>query len=316
MLRFMSETWHIRFDDLSRPQWDGALAGTPAPYQQDWAYGVVMAENGARLKRIAIYDQDDVLVSLAQMLLRPFALIATFGLCSYGPVWLKDLDEAEKTAALVALRKAIKLRWPRLVAFTLDETFAPKGFRRVMTGDATIRLDLTQDEDGLRKALDGKWRNRLVAAEKSDLRFTSAGTKPGQYQWLLDEEIKQRKSKGYRGLPVGLTHHWQSEKSRARGADKRGGVYVYRADLGKEAAGAMLFLTHGAMATYHIGWSSDDGRKTGAHNLVLWNAMLALKEKGIRVLDLGGVNTQSGAGIARFKIGTGGALHQRSGTFV
>ena len=91
---------------------------------------------------------------------------------------------------------------------------------------------------------------------------------------------------------------------------------VFRADLGRDQAAAMLFLTHGAMATYHIGWSSDEGRKLGAHNLILWNAMLALKAKGITSLDLGGVNTGSGAGIARFKLGTGGELLKRSGTFV
>ena len=78
----------------------------------------------------------------------------------------------------------------------------------------------------------------------------------------------------------------------------------------------MLFITHGAMATYHIGWNLPEGRKLGAHNLILWNAMLALKEKGYRAIDLGGVNTQSGAGIARFKLGVNGDVLQRPGAYV
>ena len=44
--------------------------------------------------------------------------------------------------------------------------------------------------------------------------------------------------------------------------------------------------------------------------------MMRLKEEGYSVLDLGGVNTASGAGIARFKLGTGGSLIQRPGVFV
>lgn len=266
--------------------------------------------------RVALHDPTGNICGLAQFIVRPFALIAKFALCTYGPVWVKPLSEPEKQAALGVLRREMELRWPRLITLTPDAPIELRKFNRVMTGDATVRIVLTQDEDTLRAALDGKWRNRLVAAEKSDLKFTSAGQKPGQYQWLLDEERKQRNKKGYHGLPPELVELWQDDKARAKGADKRAGLRIFRADLRKDAAGAMMFLTHGAMATYHIGWSSDDGRKAGAHNLILWNAMLALKAEGYSVLDLGGVNTASGAGIARFKLGTGGEIVRRPGSFV
>ena len=312
----MSQTFSISINQLSRADWDKALSNIAAPYQQDWAYGDVMVRAGSKVKRVALHDPTGAVCGLAQVILRRIGFVATFALSSYGPVWTKPLSEAEKVLALRTLRRSFKLRWPRLVALSLDEDLTPKGFRKIMTGDATIRIDLTSDDDVMRASLDGKWRNRLVAAEKSKLKFTSSGAKPGQYQWILDEETKQRRSRGYRGLPASLTTVWQEEKARAKGVDKRAGVLVYRADLGKDPAAAMLFLTHGKMATYYIGWSDDEGRKLGAHNLILWNAMLAMKAKGIEQLDLGGVNTGSGAGIARFKLGTGGALIERSGTWV
>ncbi|MAK60393.1 MAG: FemAB family protein [Ponticaulis sp.] len=312
----MSQGFTVECDVLSRADWDAHLAGLAAPYQQDWAYGAVMAAGGAEVRRYVVRDPAGKACGLAQLVVRPFALMARFALCTYGPVWLRPLEEGERQIALKALRRAVRLRWPRLVAFTLDDALAPKGFRRIMTGDATIRIDLTQSDEALRKALDGKWRNRLVAAEKSALKFTPSGLKPGQYQWLLDEERKQRASKGYRGLPPEMVEAWQVQKQKTAGADKRAGLRVWRADLGRDAVAAMMFLTHGASATYHIGWSSDEGRKLGAHNLILWRAMLELKSAGIRSLDLGGVNTGSGAGIARFKLGTGGELIRRSGTFV
>ena len=51
-------------------------------------------------------------------------------------------------------------------------------------------------------------------------------------------------------------------------------------------------------------------------NVLLWDALQALKERGVRKLDLGGVNTQRSAGIARFKIGTGGAVVSLSGSYL
>ncbi len=312
----MSRHWTLSDDTLTRPEWDGLTAGTPCAYQQDWAYGDALVRAGARVRRIAIHDPTGDICGLAQFIIRPFAVVARFALCTYGPVWVKPLSEAERQLALKTLRREMKMRWPRLVATTLDENLKPKGFHAIMTGDATVRIDLRQGEDELRSALDGKWRNRLKSAEKSTIKFTSSGTRAGQYQWLLDEEQKQRRRKGYRGLTPGLTTIWQEEKARAKGADRKAGIDVFRADLGREPAAAMLFLTHGKAATYHIGWSSDEGRKLGAHNLILWNAMLKLKAAGIEQLDLGGVNTGSGAGIARFKLGTGGTLHERSGSWV
>ncbi|MAI88886.1 GNAT family N-acetyltransferase [Ponticaulis sp.] len=312
----MSQHWTISVDDVPRQRWDAALNAVPAAYQQDWSYGEAMRRIGADVMRVALHDPTGNICGLAQFIVRPFALIAKFALCTYGPVWVKPLSEPEQQAALGVLRREMKLRWPRLITLTPDAPIELKKYNRVMTGDATVRLDLTQDEETLRAALDGKWRNRLVAAEKSNLKFTSAGQKAGQYQWLLEEERKQRTKKGYHGLPPALVELWQDDKARAKGADKRAGLRIFRADFGKDAAGAMMFLTHGAMTTYHIGWSSDDGRKAGAHNLILWNAMLALKAEGYSVLDLGGVNTASGAGIARFKLGTGGEIVRRPGSFV
>ncbi|MAP94316.1 MAG: FemAB family protein [Ponticaulis sp.] len=312
----MSRHFTAEIDKLSRQNWDARLAQVPAAYQQDWAYGEVMRQHGAKVLRMSVSDPAGKPCALVQFVLRPFAMVGTLALASYGPIWLTDLSVDEKTLALKAIRRAIKLRWPRLVAITLDDEFSPRSFNRVMTGDATVRLDLTQSEDELRKALDGKWRNRLVAAEKSELSFTASGQKAGQYDWLLEEEAKQRQEKGYRGLPPKLTVAWQGQKLAAKGADKKAGIRIWRADQGREGVAAMMFLLHGAMATYHIGWSSEEGRKAGAHNLILWRCMLELKALGIRELDLGGVNTGPGAGIARFKLGTGGRIVRRSGVFV
>ncbi len=320
----MSEMLNISWNDIAREDWDRALEHVCAAYQQDWAYGDLMQGVGANVMRASIRDNQGELVALAQIIVKPFALVGRFALSTFGPIWLKPLSNRDKETAYKLLKTTPPISPPRLQVFTpedtqevyQDKTGGLRRLKRVMTGAATVRIDLTQDAESMRKNLDQKWRNRLNAAEKSDLKYVKGGVKPSQFNWLLNLEEKQREKRGYRALPAELTLAWQEAKSKAKGAPKNTGVALYRADLGKDTAGAMLVLIHGCAATYHIGWTSDDGRKLGAHNLCLWNACLDLKERGVKSFDLGGVNTQSGAGIARFKIGTGGAVIERAGAFV
>lgn len=309
----MSRDLTVSWNELDRPAWDRLHAAAAGAYQQDWAYGEALRRTGARVLRAAVAEPSGNVVGLAQVLARPFALAATFALCTYGPVWTPGLAPQTKAAAYRALKRSLPLGWPRLVVFTPDEAPGEEAglarMKRVMTGDATVLVDLTPGEDTIRAALEGKWRNSLNKAEKSALKVARGGAKPAQYRWLLQTEDRQRKARGYRALPGDLVEVWQE----ARGRDS---VAVFRADLGKEAVAGMLFLVHGRRATYHIGWTSEAGRDQSAHNALMWLAMRELKAQGVEVLDLGGVNTQSGAGIARFKFGTGGRVLLRAGAYV
>lgn len=312
----------VEWDSLSREAWDGVHAAAAASHQQDWAYGAALkaASPNVQLLRASFRRDDGAIVGIAQLAARPFAMIARFALCTHGPVWTAGVTTAEKSAAYRALKTSLPLRWPRLAVFTPDEPLDAaaglSGMRRVMTGDATVLLDLTQTEEQLRAGLDSSWRNRLSKAERSDLKVQKSGQKPAQYRWLLDAEAKQRQKRGYRAMPLDMTERWQDAKAEGARGDRGAGLLVYRADVGRDAAAGMLFLIHGRRATYHVGWTSEEGRANAAHNLILWTAMLELKSRGLATLDLGGVNTQSGAGIARFKLETGGRVLQRAGAFV
>ena len=77
----------------------------------------------------------------------------------------------------------------------------------------------------------------------------------------------------------------------------------------------MLVLLHGATATYHMGWANDMGRKSNAHNLLLWRLMEYLQAHGIEKFDLGGINTSDLPGISRFKLGTGAIPRVLAGTY-
>lgn len=315
----MSRSLTVAWDQMPRAQWDAAHAVSNGSFQQDWAYGVALKAVSAKAQvlRAAVTDGDR-LIALAQVTARSFAMVANFALVTNGPTWIGEVSPSEKQAAYRALKRSSPFSWPKLLAFTPNEErdASVAKLNRVMTGEATVLLDLTKDEAALRSGLDQNWRNRLNKAEKSPLVMQKSGIKPAQYRWLLDAEAKQRTRRGYRGMPLEMTEHWQSAKAEAAGGDRNAGLAVFRADLGKDAAAGMMFLIHGKRATYHVGWTSEEGRNNAAHNLILWNAMLDLKSRGVTALDLGGVNTQSGAGIARFKIETGGRVVQRAGVYV
>ncbi len=305
---------NIVWDTLSQRDWDAAHRQTTGALQQDWAYGATMRLLGVPVLRASI-EQDGSRLGMAQFIVRSFGPVASISLCSRGPVWLGQVSAADKASACRALKASAPLRGLRLSLITPEDTEEqPNGlpaWRRVMTGYATVTLDLDRPESALRADLDGKWRNRLVAAETSELSVHRIGTNPGQYRWLLDQEEAQRQTKGLSGLPLSFYEPYIQSRQQPSQC-----VLSLRADLGRDRVAAMMFLIHGQAATYQVGWSNEAGRDLNAHNLLLWQAMLELRQRGIKRLDLGGVNTTRSAGLARFKIGAGGQVLRLAGTYL
>jgi len=181
----------------------------------------------------------------------------------------------------------------------------------VMTGYSTVVLDLTQPPETLRAAFDGKWRNRLVKAETEKKLQVHVNSNVPKCRELLEREGRQRESRNFHGLPTDFVTHWIDVAASPAAA-----FVIARADFEGKTVAAMLFLLHGSVATYHIGWADDTGRDLNAHNLLLWRASLLLRERGLAAIDLGGVNTHSLPGISRFKLGTGGAVRTLAGTYL
>ncbi len=305
---------HILWNQIELPEWDAAHGTLAGAIQQDWAYGTALKNLGIECHRAEVF-LDGERVALAQFVCRRYAWTVGFALCSRGPLWLKEVPAADRARIYVELKRTLPMKRPRFALFSpdlLDPNDASLSrLTRVMTGHSTVLVDLTQSPEDFRAGMEGRWRNRLVAAEKAGLNIVRTGANPGQYRWLLDEERSQRASRGFHGLPVEFVEAYIHARAQTTKT-----ALVMRADQGKDKVAAMLFLIHGTAATYHMGWSNDAGRDTNAHNLLLWRAFHELKERGVQQLDLGGINTRSLAGISRFKIGSGGKVVTYAGTFV
>lgn len=302
------------WDDLDAADWDRHHAAASAALQQDWAYGSCMKAMGVACLRVRV-EAEGRTVALAQFIGRRLAGLMSVVLCSRGPIWTESLTAADKDEVYRRLRASVPLLRPRFAFFTPEEeageALGLSNWRRVMTGYSTVTLDLSQSREQLRAGLEGKWRNRLVAAEVAGLTVQRLGANPAQWRWLLEQEDAMREQRGVQGLPSGFIERYiQARKSAAQT------VLTLRADHQGERVAAMMFLLHGTAATYQVGWSNDSGRQLNAHNLLLWQAIEALQQRGVRLLDLGGVNTQRSAGIARFKLGTGGRVLCLAGTYL
>ena len=305
---------HILWNQIDYLQWDQAHVALGGALQQDWAYGTSLKALGVGCHRAEVILNGET-VALAQFICRRYGFLVGIALCTRGPLWLKPVSADDQARIYRELKRSLPMSRPRFALFSPDAIDpgdpSVKKLTRVMTGYSTVLIDLTQTSEQLRAAMEGRWRNRLVAAERSGLDIIQTGANPAQYGWLLEEEQTQRKSKCFYGLPLEFVERYINARAQTTKT-----TLILHAELNQERVAAMLFLIHGSAATYHVGWSNEVGRDTNAHNLLLWRAFEALRERGVRTLDMGGINTRQLAGISRFKIGAGGRVVTYAGTFV
>lgn len=297
------------------------LGPGPNPLQQHPHYGGALQAFGADTRWLEVRRGGDSLMAGLMLHRRFFRVIdATMGFM--GPRFTEAAsDEATRLEVLKALRGHFspwRWRFLQLMPF-LEGGDAERrllkhaGYRRILTGQSTIWVDLSPSEADLRARLDGKWRNQLKKAEGEHMTIAVGGAKPKHYVWILEKEAEQRRERGYRAIPLGLVPAFAAAGDHEDGKPPL--LSVTASIRGNPIAGA-LFLLHGTSATYHIGWVGEQGRDFNAQNLVMFNALSALTNRGIRWLDLGGINTGPGAGLARFKLGLGHAPTSYVGTYL
>ena len=306
---------NLIWDSCSSKTWEAFHRRHRGALQQSWAYGEALTRLGVRVHR-ALAEVDGQPAGIAQFICRRIPGYLSLASCTRGPVWDPMLGAEARRALYRRMRGELPAPRLRVVLFSPDQTRAEldpaevTGLWRVMTGYSTVMLDLAQSPEALRAAFDGKWRNRLVKAEAERSLQVHVNASVPKCRELLDREGQQREARNFHGLPTDFVGHW-IDASGSPGA----AFALSRADVRGESVAAMLFLLHGSVATYHIGWANEAGRDLNAHNLLLWRAAQFLRERGIEAIDLGGVNTHALPGISRFKLGTGGAVRTLAGTY-
>ncbi|WP_119418046.1 GNAT family N-acetyltransferase [Desertibaculum subflavum] len=301
---------------VDRPQrWD-ALAwnalGAEMPFfplEQAWAYGEAMAELGQSVSRIRVSAGGGT--ASAQLFAR-----RVFGLWNVvqsvrGPAFAGDsaaIPELLRELLTACPRgfPRVRLLMPELGA-DMHRAVTAAGLRRVLTGYHTQLLDLRQGTAALRAGMEGRWRNRLVAAESEKLRLDIA--KGGRLlDWLVERNTVLGRQRGIALPKPGLVR----ALVQAAGPPQTLIVAVLAKN---QPLCAGLFLRHGPDATYYVSHTTEAGRQLSATNLMLWTAIARLADAGVRQLDLGGIDTRAAPGLARFKLGLGGRTLSLTGTY-
>lgn len=250
-----------------------------AALQQHWAYGALADQAGRQVLRVDI-RQDGARIGVAQVLARP-----GFRVLNRGPVWTGATPQAQ----VQALRALAKGRGVMIA--TPEAPVSGFGLLPLLTPRHQAVWTLSPEVAALRAGLAGKWRNRLSGAERAGLRLRHESD-PG---WILAAEARQQRERGYRSLPAALVRAFPPRDRLA---------LAVLGPRGSEPLAGAIFLRHGQGATYQTGWIGAEGRRCGAHQILLWQAALILRERGVRWLDLGNVDS-SAPGRMRFKVGTG-----------
>jgi len=306
----------VRWQPASRARWESLFreAGKSS-LEQSWAYGeAAAAQHGQQIER-HVLSAGGRPVALLQAFRRRYLAVGVTRIVR-GPVWLSDPLDAPETAAICRSiaeryrkRRLDFLLWlpelpddPRSTAL-----MAAQGLRRVVTGYSSIWLDLRQSPEALLTGMNPKWRNAVGRGQRKGLE-ASEDRKERQRQAALVLYDAFRRKRRFVGTPGDFI-------AAIATADSNAVLSLTARHDGKLAAGVIL-VRHGASATYLASWSSETGHTAQAHNLLLWRGIECLQADGIQWLDLGGVNTESQQGLARFKLGLGGAVFTLTGSYL
>ncbi|MEL6465642.1 MAG: GNAT family N-acetyltransferase [Pseudomonadota bacterium] len=255
------------------------------PLQQHPDFGAALKKLGTDVRRV---DIDGA---------APTQVIKRFGcaFASRGPIWERENPGALRRSPL----RIINAEQP-------SDIYRSAGFPQFMTPAHVAELSLREIDWMVRAH--GKWRNAWRKSEKSRLALDHTHFNVARHAWLLKEDRAHQRRKKFRALPQSIIH--------AYAALHPDNVRVFTAHRKEETLAAMLFLQHGQVATYHLGWSSTQGRETNAHYALLKKAVDIFRARGVIRLDLGTVDTDNAPGLARFKIGSGAQIRPLGGTWL
>lgn len=274
---------------------------------QSWAYGEAKSKTSNWKVRRIVICQCNKPVAFTQILEKRFAFLKLVRV-NRGPLFLEDSQpELQEAVTQLLVKELGGWKKGRLLSFAPELPLSGR-MLSMMTNLGfyqftwrrweSIWFDLVEDREELRNRLNGKWRNMLSFSERQNLRLETH-CDIQSFEWLVKRCYKMMKDRG-ESIPSKLYHQllleFRSEQP----------MQVLKAFSEEEPLAGICIVTHGSAATYLLGWNGHKGRSLKANQFLLWNAMMLLKEQGVRWFDLGGIDEESTPGISEFKLGVNG----------
>ena len=309
----------IKWNSVSVREWRELIRkAEKSNLLQSWPYAQAILITDRLVGKFATVHWQNRIVGICQVLEQKMLGVFHKVQLHRGPLWLEsDLPSSVEKAFWQEIRHKYPSR-PWRFMYLLPEMQDTKinrglltqtGFKRIEADSySSIWLDLEQSEEDLRANLKRNWRNHLNQSEKKNLAL-EIDTEGDHLSWLLKHSEMDKILKEFKGPSPEMV-------SRLRWFTKdRGDFLLLRATKNNEPIGAILIFLHEASATYLVGWNSQDGRRERAHNYLIWQAILELKKRDIKWLDLGGINPTDAKGVTVFKQGIGGENYSLVGSY-
>lgn len=298
-----------------------ALARTCLDYNYQHAPGYVRVlahRNRANVEHVAV-TSGDRLIGLAAVRIRTVPILgAGIAYVRGGPLvrfktgstpaWSRCLEQClQALIAEYVQRRALTLRVIPPLGSTAwnvqqERLFARAGFISPASAIAyrTMVVDLTGPPARIRAAFRQKWRNGLNRSERAGLTIR-AGTDAGLFDRFVElhDELREHKS-----FDVRLNASFYGNVHRELDEDDRFRITIAERD-GRPVAGHVASLL-GDTCVFLLGAAIACGRQTRASYLLQWHAILAARDRGCRVYDLGGIDAHGNPGVYHFKRGLAG----------
>jgi hypothetical protein len=295
--------------------WKQHFASLPWPhFTQAWSYGEGKREQGWSVERLIFHDGAEP-VALCQVLVKRILGLPVVARINRGPLFLQRTPSPDlQLNVLSALRRRWRFarRGVLLIAPALpfEEASAAllhaAGFTwRRDGGWGSSLIDLEPTPEAIRASFSSKWRNPLNSAIRAGVEVRMRRDAEA-FEWMLERHIGNMTVKNFVGPDVGFV--------RAMIAAAPDSFWVLQALLDGEPISGLLGTRIGVHGENFLGWTNDAGRRTGAHSLLIWNAILGMKAEGCRALDLGGFTTSDKYGA--YKRGMRGKEYRLCGEWL
>lgn len=288
---------------------------------QSYAYGMACHKVNYQKPKWGLIQINGVDAGLVQILEAGFLFNLFHGvILDRGPLWFDGFGGVAHISAFYKeFDHQFPKRWGRKrrmipeieMGQTALKILNQCGLELVNTTDnyQTLWWNLESSEEESLAQLKSNWRGHLRQALNFNLEIEWDDT--GKFlPWLIQIYEEDKQNKDYSGVSPQLLNNL------ALFSTNKDPMIIGKARIKRRDIAAILIICHGQSATYQIGWNSQEGRKYNAHHFLLWRAKFMLHSRGIKDLDLGGINNDEAAqGIKKFKEGTGAKISILAGHF-
>ena len=303
-------------NEARKERWNKFVEQKNGFFLESWEWGIVQGKLGRQIWRL-FYPQFQTLLISYQLPLGKSYLYAP-----RGPV----TEEAQAVRGIHDLLHDLKENISKQIIFlriepalkeskVLADNLMRIGFHRSLSAqpETTQILDLKKTEAELFNAMQYETRYAVRVAKKRGVRIAVAKNlsekrKAFKHFFRLFEETNKRHN--LKAYPK--NYYWEV-LSLANGCESK----IFSASLDGEIVSSAIIIYFGRRAVYLYSASAHGYGRFNAPTLLLWEAILESKSRGLDIFDFWGVSLENKkwAGITAFKKSFGGRELRYTGTW-